>query len=92
MTSTGGCLCGKVQFEIDEFPMDMWKCHCQPRPCVPDLWCTSWTTGGDIHPIYKNMSQQLHNQLFPDHVSAGQANKSEHPNHWVGYHSWTFRS
>ena len=28
MSSTGSCLCGKVQFEIDEFPMDMWKCHC----------------------------------------------------------------
>lgn len=28
MSYKGSCLCGQVCFEIDEFPMDMWKCHC----------------------------------------------------------------
>ncbi len=28
MSSIGSCLCGSVSFEVKEFPMDMWKCHC----------------------------------------------------------------
>lgn len=28
MSITGSCLCGEVKFEIDEFPYEIYKCHC----------------------------------------------------------------
>jgi hypothetical protein len=64
--TTGGCLCGAVQFAVTEFSSQIFKCHCSrcrkafggassAAALVPED-AFSWVSGGDAVKEYKTAS------------------------------------